>query len=62
MILMRQIYGCDKDRQSDINEAKIRVEENNEEVKRQGEDCFDKENKNMITTRRIKVIFKRQSD
>ena len=57
MILTRRIYDCNKDRQSDIDEAKRRGEEYHREVNRRGEENCNKEKEKKTTKRRCALIL-----
>ena len=57
MISTRRIYDCNKDRQSDIDEAKRRGEEYHREVNRRGEENCNKEKEKTITKRRCALIL-----
>ena len=56
VILTRRRYDCNKDRQSDIDEAKRRGEEYHREVNRRGEENCNKEKDETITKRRCALI------
>ena len=57
VISKRRRYDCNKDRQSDIDEAKRRVEEYHREVNRQGEENCNKEEEKTITKRICALIL-----
>ena len=61
MISTRQRYDCNKDRQSDIDEAKRLGEEYNREVNRRGEENHNKEKEKTIMKRTYALILYRQS-
>ena len=60
VILTRRRYDCNKDRQSDIDEAKRQGEEYNREMNRRGEENCNKEKEKTITKRRCTLILKKQ--
>ena len=57
VILTRRRYDCNKDRQSDIDEAKRLGEEYQREVNRRGEENCNKEKDETITKRRCALIL-----
>ena len=57
VILTRRRYDCNKDRKSDIDEAKRRGEEYHREVNRRGEENCNKEKDKTITKRRYALIL-----
>ena len=58
-ISTRQRDGCDKDRQTDIDQANRQGEEDHEELNRQGEEYCDEEKEKTTTKGRSTVILKR---
>ena len=57
VILTRLRYDCNKDRQSDIDEAKRQGEEYHREVNRRGEENCNKEKEKTIPKRRCALIL-----
>ena len=57
VILTRRRYDYNKDRQSDIDEAKRRGEEYHGEVNRRGEENCNKKKEETITKRRCALIL-----
>ena len=57
VISTSQRYDCNKDRQSDIDEAKRQGEEYQREVNRRGEENCNKEKEKTITKRRCALIL-----
>ena len=57
VISMRRRYDCNKDRQSDIDEAKRRGEEYHRDVNRRGEENCNKEKEKKIKKRICALIL-----